>query len=344
MRNVRHDVLLTCVVPRGKTNRVPVSILPNTSCEVGRFSCPDPSSVPCNERKGGELMGVGGIKRRLGLRITTAACARWVALPKLPRAQIRVKTVVVGIALLALCLSHFIGGVRRQHEAVVVIRGAGGTVWYDWQWRDGKPYPSGKPRWAARFMKPEGDDYFSGVVKVSVGTIASGSLLERVAQFRGLEELSAAGSPAVTDVGLAEIASLKGLRSLSIHSMPITDAGLIHLRGLVRLRQLYIDSTRVTDRGLANLAALVELEQLGLRNLSGVTDDGLCQIGALKNLKILLLGGTEVSDAGLDRLDGLTKLQIIDVSDSKVSRLGASRFRARHPGTIVLQYNHHGSG
>jgi hypothetical protein len=107
---------------------------------------------------------------------------------------------------------------------------------------------------------------------------------------------------------------------------------------------IYIDSTRVTDRGLANLAALVELEQLGLRNLAGVTDDGLRQIGALKNLKVLLLGGTAVSDAGLDRLDGLTKLQIIDVSDSKVSRFGANRFRARHPDMIVLQYHHHGSG
>jgi hypothetical protein len=55
--------------------------------------------------------------------------------------------------------------VRIQSEAVTAIQNAGGTAFYDWEWRDGKYAPEAEPWGPARLANLGGVDYL-GYVRV----------------------------------------------------------------------------------------------------------------------------------------------------------------------------------
>ena len=57
----------------------------------------------------------------------------------------------------------------------------------------------------------------------------------------------------VTDSGLKELASLKGLTTLNLGITRVTDAGLKELAPLKGLTTLYLYSTKVTDAGVKEL-------------------------------------------------------------------------------------------
>ncbi len=57
----------------------------------------------------------------------------------------------------------------------------------------------------------------------------------------------------VDDAGLKELAGLKNLTALDLHTTEVTDAGLKELAGLTTLTMLNLDRTKVTDAGLKEL-------------------------------------------------------------------------------------------
>ena len=58
---------------------------------------------------------------------------------------------------------------------------------------------------------------------------------------------------AITDSGLAPLATIKNLKVLHLSGSPISDEGLAHLRGLKQLESLETAGTKVTPEGLTNL-------------------------------------------------------------------------------------------
>jgi hypothetical protein len=74
---------------------------------------------------------------------------------------------VRGLIVLVLVIGGWFGWIvrsaRLQREAVAAITKAGGTVTYNWEWRNGKSTPGGKPWAPKRLVDLLGVDYFGHV-------------------------------------------------------------------------------------------------------------------------------------------------------------------------------------
>jgi hypothetical protein len=197
--------------------------------------------------------------------------------------QRRLRISVRGLIVLVLTIGAGLGWmVRRAHlqrDAVAAIRGAGGTIGYEWEVQGGTFLPTppraklGAPAW---LVDRVGDDYFDSVIFVD--------LLKR-------------GS----DADLVHVGTLSRLESLSLNWTPVTDTGLAHLTGLTELRELALMRTRITDAGLARLSGLTSLEDLWLTD-TRITDVGLAQLRGLTRLRQVWLKGTGVTDTGVEEL------------------------------------------
>ncbi len=148
-----------------------------------------------------------------------------------------------------------------------------------------------------------------------------------------LTDLSLEGT-AVSDAGLAHLASLEKLEWLNLYRTKVGDAGLAHLSRLGRLKLLPIGETAVTDVGLVHVARMTQLEYLGLRG-NRVTDAGLEHVSKLKRLKGLHLGGTAVTDAGIARLAGLEKLEKLWLDGTPVTNAAVAHL-AKIPSLVEL--------
>ena len=173
--------------------------------------------------------------------------------------QYRLRTLVVFVLMCAIPGSWFavrMQQAKKQREAVEAIERLLGSVWYDYQDRDGE-LPG--PTWLRDLL---GDDFFARVVGVNLG------------------------SAQVTDTDLKHIITLSQLRRLDLGSKPITDAGLEHLRGLSQLRVLILTGTRITDAGLKYLTKLAQLQEICVHSTQ-LTDQTINQLQrALPNCKI----------------------------------------------------------
>jgi hypothetical protein len=163
-----------------------------------------------------------------------------------------------GLIVLVLAIGGWLGWTvhlaRVQRDAVAAIQKIGGTVQYDWERRDGRSVPNGKP-WGPRWLVDRiGIDYFGHVTQVRL--VANDQLsdaeLIHISRLRRLEELDLHRSP-VTDVRLTHLEGLADLQSLHLFYTGVSDSGLVHLRGLARLRNLSIENTKVTDAGVNEL-------------------------------------------------------------------------------------------
>ena len=218
---------------------------------------------------------------------------------------------VRGMIVLVLVIGGWLGWIVRsariQREAVAAIKSAGGAVWYNWEWRNGRKFP-GKP-WAPEWLIGAiGVDYFGRVAGVRYSPYSR----VRLADLKYLGDLSDLDLSFTdfTDDGLENLAGLTNLVTLNLEATQITDAGLIHLGRLTKLGTLYLPDDRITDAGLPHLTGLAKLSRLGLLRDTQVTDSGLRHLKRIPNLASLDLRGTQVTGAGVkelqEALPGLT--------------------------------------
>ena len=59
--------------------------------------------------------------------------------------------------------------VKAQRRAVEAIRSAGGQLWFDDQWRDGRDVTASNSWFPARIREMVGEDYFREVTFVDLG-------------------------------------------------------------------------------------------------------------------------------------------------------------------------------
>ena len=110
----------------------------------------------------------------------------------------------------------------------------------------------------------------------------------------------------------------------------LTDAGLANLAGLGSLRTLSLGSAGFTDAGLAHLTRLTGLNELSLAG-SGVKGGGLSRLDVLPGLSSLVLGPNTFDADGLKPLADPRSLRSLMFYKSKLvgDRPGAARFA--HP-------------
>ena len=205
-----------------------------------------------------------------------------------------------------------------QRDSVAAIQRAGGTVFYDWQFKDGRDVRNGKP-WAPTWLVVRiGADYFQNVTHVSLPDSRSVGTLVHIGSLDRLERL-VLGSPGLSDEELSDLKWLTNLQVLFLSGTNVSDTGLKNLKGLVKLKTLSLAGTKLTDAGIVHLRSLSNLEKLDLR-MTMVTDAGLVHLRGLRNLKELNLQMTRITDAGLIHLRGLTNLRLLMLRSAKIAR------------------------
>jgi hypothetical protein len=181
-----------------------------------------------------------------------------------------------------------------------------------------------------------------------------------ISRLRYLQELDL-DRCSVTDAGLAELLTLKSLRSLSLddnqeitgaalgyigkmsmlqylrltEAHQIGDNDLGHLSGLEHLKGLWIDSDQITDAGMVHLSKLVSLESLTFEHTT-FTNHALSLLADLKNLEYLHLSG-RFTDQGLVYLEGLTRLNHLTLSGEGLSLEALAELREEMPNLMLVK-------
>jgi hypothetical protein len=140
---------------------------------------------------------------------------------------------------------------RAQHDVVVWIEKAGGTVHYDYQLDpSGDEIPGAKPPGPAWLRKMLGDDLLVDLRQVHLS------------------------SSEVSDDDLKRLEALARLQRLDVDYTKVADAGLEHLQGLRQLKYLELSETKVTDAGVKRLQQILPhceiVQWMGIAGIGGI--------------------------------------------------------------------------
>ena len=207
--------------------------------------------------------------------------------------QFSLRSLLIGVAVLAVWLGLQADRVRRERQAIAELRKLGCIV---------KTEPFG-PVWLRAALA---DGYVERAVEVHIDP----------------EELffrrTARNKAVLTDSALVHLKALKGLRFLALSNSDVTDKGLENLAGLTNLEWLYLHNNTLNAQG--QTFYYVQL-----------TDAALVHLRQLTKLKVLLLDGTHVTDAGLENLEGLNSLRQLSVGRTAVTKEGIEDLRRALP-------------
>ena len=247
-----------------------------------------------------------------------------------------VRGMIVVVLLVGGWLGWLVRSARIQREAVAAIQQAGGSVYYDWEWRSGQ-YLEGTeppaPRWVVERL---GFDYFGNVAEMCNGNARGDAVLAKVGELHALETLNLEWSHA-TDAGLACVIGLRRLKQLFISDTNVTDAGLLSLQRLEKLEELDLTNTRITDDGLVHLTALTSLRNLYLEN-DDVTDNGLMHLKKLTGLETLGLRGTKVTDGALVHLREMKGLKQLLLDEASVNDAAVRELQRALPKAEIARW------
>jgi hypothetical protein len=256
--------------------------------------------------------------------------------------RLTVRALIVLVLVIGGALGWLVRSARLQRDAVGAIAKAGGTVFYDWEWKDGTYISGGQPFARKWLVGRIGVDYFGHPVCVDfIETDAANfapfeslpplpAPRDPFAPFKSLPPLPAPEtSPAEGEPEgmpeLPEIFSLspdpEQIHDTELARGKITDAALAHLAGLTNLISLKVTGIPITGAGLMHLKGLTNLGVLRL-DYTRVTDAGLAHLKGLSNLCFLGLAFTPVTDAGLSHIAGLHNLRSLVLGNTRVTNEG----------------------
>ncbi|MEX2120576.1 MAG: hypothetical protein WD847_13360 [Pirellulales bacterium] len=236
---------------------------------------------------------------------------------------------------------------RKQARAIEQIEAFGGGVLFNYDSYNphGQPGVSpGQPSAPAWLRRAVGEEYFRRVESVWLAAHRGQPLRARrlltdhdLAVFNDLPHvrvLDLRNTPGISDDGLAHLAGLSKLESLSLDRTAVAGHGLRHLRRLPNLQHLGLAATPLTDAGLAELRCHKRLQSLDL-TATRITDKGLSILPRLISLQRLQLAQTGITDAGLEHLWRLTGLKQLSIRATNGTAHGVAALRYALPGCSI---------
>jgi hypothetical protein len=194
---------------------------------------------------------------------------------------------LVLILALGVGLGWLVHRAQVQRDLVNAIQRAGGQIWYDWQFKDGRIVSNGVPPGLKWLVEVLGVDYFADVTVINESQGIADKELAQIGSLSKLERLNLNGST-VTDAVLADLSGMTNLEFLGLNETAVSDAGMARLKRLTKLKTLMLDKTKVIDTGLNELDGLTNLDGLNLCG-TAVGDSGLGVVKGMTNLRILSL-------------------------------------------------------
>ena len=209
---------------------------------------------------------------------------------KRPRLRFGLRT-LLAIFLLTSVLTAWCANEKRaaesQHRDVAAIVGAGGLVWYDYEFDKSKQFNETRPeprlrRWLRRTL---GDDYFRKVHSIDFNN-PDEEMMARIANLKTLKRLWVVGER-VDDNSVGQLNGLNQLEWLSLDATNVSDKGMERLKDLPNLRVLSLSNTQVSDHGMEHIRQLTGLQGVYLCN-TNVSALGFQAIrNALSNCKVV---------------------------------------------------------
>jgi len=141
--------------------------------------------------------------------------------------------------------------------------------------------------------------------------------IEEIKDYDQLTEVVFLECEPIAKDALAAIPELKSVTTLEISRCPLGDEALEHLAKLPNLQSLILRNTKVTGSGLSSLKACKKLDKLLLGGES-FQHDSMGTLAELSQIRTLELD-VAVPLRKLTGLKGLSNLELLDVSDSKIS-------------------------
>jgi hypothetical protein len=259
------------------------------------------------------------------LYLSLAALLKWLWKGRREIGSAWLITVLAVIALRGF-LEYWIG---PQRNAVAAITQAGGTVTYDWEWKNGAPLgPGAKPPWPDWVVNNLGPDFCGNVVAVHIARpTADDALMKHIGRLKRLEYLTLYGA-ILSNEGFAQLEHLRSLETLTITNFAASADNLAHLAGLTRLKRLALGGGGITNEGLSNLAQMRGMESLSLV-FTGITS--LKPIHGMTRLQSLDLTGSPIDDEALEALEDCTSLQLVLLRQTRVTEKGIARMQRKLP-------------
>ena len=214
---------------------------------------------------------------------------------KRPWLRFSVRSLLVGIAVVASILAWKLEQSRRIEQALRRIRELGGYVALR-----SEPSP-----WLRRLAMPHAE-----VVSLDE-TLATNEDVRHLEMLHSLTRLKLSQTE-LSPGGLAPLASLQNLTLLTLGKTAVNDFDLQHIAGLTKLATLELHDTAITDGGLIHLRRLASLDRLSLQGTS-VTSSGLQHLAPLIRLRALSLDENQASAPAAEHLGRLESLAEIHV-------------------------------
>jgi hypothetical protein len=208
------------------------------------------------------------------------------------------------------------------------------------------------PRWSGSLDNPEQLSHFRHLREINCGG-SPATVLRFLPRPERLFSLTTLPSG---DEGLLELRRFCNLQELDFLAPApqfrqqadeaISDRGLAGLASLTKLRELSLYWWGADDKWLPFIAKLPHLEILVLGGEADarVTDAGLGNLSNMRSLTFLDLRGAHVTDAGLDHLEGLVNLKCLRFEHAALTAKGAMEFRRALPGCELAEGPSHEGG
>jgi hypothetical protein len=254
--------------------------------------------------------------------------------------QIRLRTLLVGIALLAMCLSVVVNGAHRERSVIAALRARGAhlliSIPQSWPGPlQEQLYGNRLARW---ILKTLGDGYLEHLHDISLPASPELAKAKSVSRWLHLQP----DAPPGNDADLQLIGSLprtSALLAIDLSCTCVTDTGLRHLAHLPNLRRLELCGTDIDGRGLSYLGGLTELSSLRLDS-TNINDAGLQSMPELPNLQLLFLSGTRITDAGIPHLSRFPGLMVLGLGRTAVTGRGFKDFASHSNWHLNISLEH----
>jgi hypothetical protein len=255
-----------------------------------------------NEKRGWTLLIAVGV---VGLAVLVMLVRGLVCVCFRRRFQFGVRSLLLCVVAVSVPLGWFaweMERARRQREAVEVIVGKGGSIFYDYEiGEEGHFIPHQETlirRWSNSLFGP---DFCADVVEVVCFRCDHGNDVASYVKRLPEVEFVTMAETQFDDTGLAHLRGATKLRKLQLSDVLVTDDGLTYVKQLSNLESLALNRTQITDAGLRDIEDLTRLTELNLIQTK-VTNVGLVHLKRLTSLRELFLGGTQVTDEGVKKL------------------------------------------